>query len=163
MEFLIIAIVIISIFSSITRQFKKNMKKEAPFDPWSFDSDSPEEDSRRLEEETEEEDFIEEEKPEIAHPIRQKHLQDTFSRPEKVEDDDSLPGKKEREYLKPSFLEDGRKEDLSTKDTVDFEAELNSLLLTGKKLPLGIVVSEILGPPRALRPYRRKTNQGTVL
>ena len=154
MEFLIIAIVIISIFSSITRQFKKNMKKEAPFDPWSFGSDSPEEDSKRLEEETEEEeDFIEEEKPEIAHPVRREHFQETFSKPKEDENDYFPPDKKEREHIKPSLLQDERKEDLSTKDTVDFEVDLNRLLLTGKKLPLGIVVSEVLGPPRALRPY----------
>ena len=37
--------------------------------------------------------------------------------------------------------------------SINLEKELNSFLM-GRKLPLAIVVEEILGPPRALKPAR---------
>lgn len=160
MEFLIIAVVIISIFSSIAKQLKKSMKKETPFDPWSLGSDSSEDDYNNLEEEKEiEEDqggLIVEGKPKTTHLERWERLQRTFSRTEKTEQDDSPPGKKEREHLEPHFFEDEKKVSLPTRDTLDFEVELKNILLTGKKLHLGIVLSEVLGSPKSLRPYGRK-------
>ncbi len=156
MEFLIIAIVIISIFSSITKQFKKNRKKEAPFDPWSFDSDSPEDDFKRLEEETEEEeDFIEEEKPVTEIPVKQKYLQDTYSRLQKDSNYDSPSYLETREQIKAPSFQGKKKEYKETKETGELETNLKELLL-GNKLPLAIVASEVLGFPRAIRPYGRK-------
>ena len=40
----------------------------------------------------------------------------------------------------------------ATKNAGEFEIELEGLL-TGEKLPLGIVVSEVIGPPRVKMPY----------
>ncbi len=45
----------------------------------------------------------------------------------------------------------------TTKDTGELERELKGFL-EGERLPLGIVASEVLGPPRSKRSYsRRKT------
>jgi hypothetical protein len=142
MEFIIIAIVIISIFSSLTRQFKKNMKKGPSFDPWSFDSDSPENESK------------------TAPSSRPIPVQEPFSRLQESIDYDSLPNREVREQITPS-IEQGKKTREYTPiiDAGEFEKGIKELL-TGKRLPLGIVASEVLGPPRANRPYRRKLSQG---
>ncbi len=48
-----------------------------------------------------------------------------------------------------------RKKGLPVRDTGSFERELQGLF-TGEKIPLGIVASEVLGQPRAKRPYGRR-------
>jgi hypothetical protein len=142
MEFIIIAIVIISIFSSITRQFKKNMKKGPSFDPWSFDSDSPENESK------------------AALSSRPIPLQEPFSRLQKSIDNGSLTNREVTEQNTPSIVQ-GKKTREYTPiiDAGEFEKGIKELLI-GNRLPLGIVASEVLGPPRANRPYRHKLSQG---
>ncbi|HPK86800.1 MAG TPA: hypothetical protein PK267_02135 [Atribacterota bacterium] len=176
MEFLIFVFILISILSSLmkrrTREWKK--KKESFFDPWTFEEEIPKEKSESIEVEIAEE-IEEREKEEITifdqdAKIREEEKELAFE-PELLLDEVSMPGEAEI-YALPSELKERTPEILSLllekeKDkqlTVDREEpylgkELDNFLRNGK-LPLAIVFSEILGPPRAFKPARSITSRG---
>ena len=160
MEFLIFAFILISILSSLmkrrTRGWKK--KKESFFDPWIFEEEIPKEKSESVEVEIAEEITIFDQDAKI----REEEREPVFE-PEYLLDEISIPGETEV-YALPSELKERTPEILSLllekeRDkqlTVDrgepyFGKELDNFLRNGK-LPLAIVFSEILGPPRALKP-----------
>jgi len=153
MEFLVIVFIVISIVSSVSRNIKKHMKKEASFDPWSFDSDSMGNNDKNVKETIKaEKNSVEKERPKV-NPITE------------IKKDDSQKGYSKKQTAKvydfqshneTRTFHERKKEDINTKDTGELRGELE-VLLTGKKLPLGIVVSEVLGPPRALKTYGYRT------
>jgi len=159
MEFLIIVFIIVSIVSALSRNIKKHMKKESPFDPWSFDADSMRGDYKNAKEMIKaERDSVEKEKPGVDLTAKKEDLQKAYSKTQMVQDYDSQFHKETREEIETLSLLDRKKEDTPTKDTGELEGELKELL-TGRKLPLAIIASEVLGPPRALRPYGRRSRR----
>ncbi|MBN2245703.1 MAG: hypothetical protein JW755_07645 [Candidatus Aminicenantes bacterium] len=159
MEFLVIAFIIISLVSSISKNIRKQMKKDAPFDPWSFDSKPSREDVEQLPEEAEaeaEEEMIEEE-PEPAEDItvvRESLPETVFEEQlveEKIEADSLISEEIEEESIVPPLLKE-EKEYQELPKTGKPEEELKAFL-AGRKLPLAIIASEVLGPPRAKLPY----------
>lgn len=153
MDFLIIAFIIIYIISSIGKNIKKHMKKDSSFDPWSFESEYMKENNKNVKVIIEKErNSIEEKIPEIELVEKKEDLQETHSEIQTVESNDFQPQIKMSERVESSVSQDGGKKEILTKDKMELERELK-VLLTGKKLPLGIVVSEVLGPPKALKPY----------
>jgi len=158
MEFLVIVFIVISIVSSVSRNIKKHMKKEASFDPWSFDSDSMGNNDKNVKETIKaEKNSVEKERPKVnpITEIKKDDSQKGYSKKQTAKVYDFQSHNETREEIKPSTFHERKKEDINTKDTGELRGELE-VLLTGKKLPLGIVVSEVLGPPRALKPYRHK-------
>jgi len=157
MEFLIIVFIIIWIISSVSRNIKKNMKKEVSFDPWSFDSDSMRGDYKNAKEmiKAERDSVEKEEKPEVDQTTKKEDLQKAYSKTQMGEDYDFRSHKETDERIEPSVNLDGEEEEIITKDDGELKRDLKALL-KGEKLPLGIVASEVLGPPRALRPYDRR-------
>lgn len=174
MEFLIFVFILISILSSFmkrrTREWKK--KKESFFDPWTFEEEIPKEKSESIEVEIAEE-IEEREKEEI--PIVEEDIEireeEPVFEPEYLLDEVSMPGEAEI-YALPSELKERTPEILSLllekeRDkqlTVDREEpylgkELDNFFRNGK-LPLAIIFSEILGPPRAFKPARSITSRG---
>lgn len=158
MEFLIIVFVIISIISSLTKNIKRHMKRDSSFDPWSFESDYMKEKNKNVKVVIEKErNSIEDEIPGTELPEKKENLQETYSEIQTVESYDFQPQTKMSERVEASVSQGDEKEEILTKDDIDLERELK-VLLTGEKLPFGIVVSEVLGLPRALKPYGyRKT------
>jgi len=132
------------------------MKKEVSFDPWSFDSDSMRGDYKNAKEMIKaEKDYVEKEKPEVDQTTKKEDLQKAYSRAHMVEDYDFRSHKETDERIEPSVNLGGEEEEIITKDDGELKRDLKALL-KGEKLPLGIVASEVLGPPRALKPYDRR-------
>ncbi len=161
MEFLIIVFVIITIFSSISKRFKEEAKKKSPFDPWSFDSDSLEDDYNNLKKQEvkeTEEDFIEEEKSKI----------DLSEKQPEIPVPEAYPGGQNINKYRSSTEQDKEQDPVNidkVKENGNQLAEKTSApetqlkaLLTGRELPLTVVATEILGPPKARKPYSRKNN-----
>jgi len=158
MEFLIIVFIIISIISSVSRNIKRNLKKEAFFDPWSFDSDSMSDKDKNVKETIETEgNSFEKERPKIdpITEIKKDDSQKSYSETQTDKVDDFQSYDETREEIKVPTFQEKKKEDINEKDNGELRRGLE-ILLTGKKLPLGIVISEVLGPPRALNPYNHK-------
>jgi len=161
LEFLFIVIVIISIISSISKNIKRQMKKETPFDPWSFDSDSDikiDNEKKLQKEEFTEEESVVEQKAEERLITKQEDFQEVYPDKEVIGDDSFQPYIEIKNDNKTTFLQDlqdQKKEDTSIIATGEMDRELKTLL-TGKKLPLGVIASEVLGPPRALKPYKHR-------
>ena len=157
MEFLIIVFIIVSVVSSLSRNIKKHMKKEASFDPWSFDSDSMRGDYKNANEmiKAERDSVEKEEKSKVDQIAKKEDLQKVYSKTQMGEDYDFQPHRETREEIETLSLLDRKTEYTPTKDTGELGRELK-VLLTGEKLPLGIVASEVLGSPRALRSYGRR-------
>jgi CRISPR/Cas system CSM-associated protein Csm4 (group 5 of RAMP superfamily) len=169
MEFLIFVFILISIVSSLTRQAKKNSKKETFFDPWSFEEDLPEDQLKkaqeRMEAETVRRDIvIEDGELEIEEAEEQEPKAEDVPQQEETKEFIFSSDQEVEEQTESFFLskESKEKEDALKIDTasINLEKELNSFLM-GRKLPLAIIVSEILGLPRALKsarnglPYRK--------
>ncbi|MDD3655855.1 MAG: hypothetical protein PHI72_03715 [Atribacterota bacterium] len=162
MEFLIFAFILISIVSSLTRQAKKNRKKDTFFDPWSFEEDLPENQLKKAQERMEAEIgrrdiLIEDGKAEIEEAEELEPPAEDVPQQEEIKEfifssDQEVEEQTESFFLSKEAQE--KEEDLKI-DTasINLEKELNSFLM-GRKLPLAIVVEEILGPPRALKPAR---------
>lgn len=166
MEFLIILFIVVSLISSITRNIRKHTKRETNFDPWSFDSESEyKEDKKLLQEKRqadEKEFFIEEKEPEVEVGLEEKkqNKQETESTSQ-LDENLNLDYKNYPEDVEysptPLPYQNSDKEGIKIKESGELEKELKSFL-TGRKLPLGIIVSEVLGPPRSLKShsYRKK-------
>lgn len=155
MEFLIIGFIIISIISSVSRNIKKHMKKEASFDPWSFDSNSKDDNYKNAKETIKaERNYVGKERPKVdpITEIKKDDSQKRYSETQTAKVYDFQSYNETREEIKTPTFQDRKKENIGTKDTGELGRDLE-VLLTGKKLPLGIVVSEVLGPPKALKPY----------
>ncbi|MFZ2330493.1 MAG: hypothetical protein WAW45_02680 [Atribacterota bacterium] len=166
MEFLVIIFIIISLLSSLSKQSKKSRriekkrKREIIFDPWSFEEEFPKDRLKREDEETvdiavEEEKgstFLIERDDEVKGWERER-LVETITPPEEGEEFVVSPYEEEKELLEPSYFVDEEKEKISTTITAPLylKKELTQLLRSGQ-LPLAILFSEILGPPRALKP-----------
>lgn len=135
MEFLVFIFIIISILSSLEKQMRKNRKvrkKEIDFDPWSFVNKFPRE--------------------KIKADAEDKKI-DYILYPSPKE-----PAKKRKSS--PPIVKEEEKVLISATDhtTQDFTKELADLV-TGKRLPLVMLASEILGPPRAIKPIARRKFQ----
>jgi len=158
MEFLIIVFIIISIISSVSKNIKKHMKKEASFDPWSFDSDSMGDNYKNVKEtiKTERND-VEKERPKVdpITEMKEDDLKKGYSKTQRAKVYDFQSYNETREEFKTPTFWDRKKENIKAKDTGELERDLE-ILLTGNKLPLGIVISEVLGPPKALKFYSHK-------
>jgi len=131
------------------------MKKEVSFDPWSFDSDSMSENNENVHVKRiieKKRDSIEKEISETELTDKKEDLQKVNSETQMGEDYDFRSHKETDERIEPSVNLDGEEEEIITKDDGELKRDLKALL-KGEKLPLGIVASEVLGPPRALRPY----------
>ena len=134
------------------------MKKERPFDPWSFGSDSDTEidNEKKLQKgEIAEEKSVEEQKDEERLIAKQEGYQEVYSDKGAFENDDFQPYIETKEENETTFLQDRKKEDTPIIANSQMAKELKTLL-TGKKLPLGVIASEVLGPPRALKPYKHR-------
>ncbi len=165
MEFLIFVFILISVLSSLTRQAKKNRKKDNFFDPWSFENDIPEDRLKKAQERMEEEIgrrdiLIEDEQLKTEQAKEQEYLPENDLPPEEAEEaivfsDQELIELAESSFLSPEESEVER-ESVLTMDTysTQIEKELTSLIV-GHRLPLAIVMSEILGSPRALKTGRK--------
>ena len=154
MEFLIVAFIIISILSSLTRNRRRVRKKEDVFDPWSFDvdSESVKEDTEGLPGEPEGEEGYAEEEPEpesVANlTATREPLPETFPEEEPVKEAEFIPYvEREAEMISTPVMGEKRKT-AELREIGKLEEELKALL-TGRRLPLAIVASEILGPPRS--------------
>lgn len=159
MEFLIIVFIIIWIISSVSRNIKKNMKKEASFDPWSFDSDLMSENNENVNVKRiieKKRNSIEKEITETELTDKKEDLQNVNSEIQMGEDYDFQSHKETGERIKPSVNLDEEKEEIITKDDGELKRDLKALLKE-EKLPLGIVASEVIGPPRALKKYDYRT------
>jgi len=171
MEFLIIIFIIFSLLSSLSKQAKKTnkvrkrRKKEVLFDPWSFKEGFPEDGLEREDEDTasimleEERDpvFPIEEVGEIKERERERLVEDIIP----LEESKKFivtPYEETKELIEPSYFVDEEKEKITITATVPLylEKELTQLL-RGGQLPLAIVLAEILGPPRALKPARKRS------
>lgn len=170
MEFLIIIFVIFSLLSSLSKQAKKGSKirkrrkKEVLFDPWSFEEGFPKDRLERKDEDTvsipvEEErgsTFPIEEEIEVKEWGKKRLVEDTTPLEEGKEFIVSLH-EEEGELIEPSYFVDEEKEKITITDTAPLYLgkELVHLLKDGQ-LPLAIVLAEILSPPRALKPVRKR-------
>ena len=170
MEFLIIIFIIFSLLSSLSKQSKKTRrirnrrKKEVLFDPWSFKEGFPEDRLERKDEDTAS--IMLEEERDSVFPIEEESEVKERERERLVEDIALLeeskkfivtPYEETKELIEPSYFVDEEKEKITITDTVPLylEKELTQLL-RGGQLPLAIVLAEILGPPRALKPARKR-------
>ncbi len=165
MNFLIFIFIIISILSSLQNQVKKknrNRKREREkfFDPWSFDIDS---EIDILKEMHKKEDlkegpgkkniFLLEDTPELELPEEGEHsLEDILYPEEKGEFTFSTDVETKEEQTGISTLQYKKKEMFST---TYLEKGVATIFKDGQ-LPLAILFSEILGPPRAIKPFRVK-------
>lgn len=169
MEFLIFVFILISILSSLTSKTRKNRKKETLFDPWSFEEDLPEDKPKKVqnirkiwEVEPESRDIlIDERESEIKQVEEQEDVLEDILPPYEVEESIwySEQEQKEKKLTEPYFssgVEKEKEKDLKI-DSVSFnlEKELSSLLV-GNKLPLAILISEILSPPKSFILTRRR-------
>jgi hypothetical protein len=165
MEFLIILFIVVSLISSITRNIKKHTKREANFDPWSFDSESEYEEGKKYLQEKrqpEEKEFFNEEKEstvEIGLAEKGENRKETQPTSQ-LDEDLALHYQEYPEEPKgptPLTYQDSDKESVRIKERRELERDLKTFL-TGRKLPLGIVISEVLGPPRSIKfyNYRKK-------
>ena len=171
MEFLIIIFVIFSLLSSLSKQAKKGSKirkrrkKEVLFDPWSFEEGFPKDRLERKDEDTVS--IPVEEERDSTFPIEvesevkewgKKRLVEDITPLEEVKEFIVPPYEEEGELIEPSYFMDEEKEKITITDTAPLlymEKELVQLL-KGGQLPLAIVLAEILGPPRALKPVRKR-------
>jgi len=163
MDFLIILFIIISVVSSIIKNIRKQTKSKPAYDPWSFGSESV--DSEKLLQEkrpTEKKEIFnyeEEVQPEIEISLveKQKDTQETEikSQAEQVDKHIDFYNLEETKEIQNKPYQELQKEDLKIKKSRELEKELKKLLI-GNNLPLGIISLEVLGPPRALRPYKYK-------
>lgn len=165
MEFLIILFIVVLLISSVTRKIKKHTKREVNFDPWSFDSESEYKEDEKIlhvkRQADKKELFTEEKEPEVEVSLAEKkqngqerkvtrqldknlglHYQDYFEEP--------------RDFI-PLTYQNSDKQVIKTKEENELEKELKTFL-AGRKLPLGIVVSEVLGPPRSLKSHIYRKN-----
>lgn len=166
MEFLVIIFIIISLLSSLSKQSKKSRriekkrKREILFDPWSFEEEFPEDRLERKDEGTVGVPVEEEE--EDTFLVKEESKEQEWERVRFVEDVSPLEEGKEliaspyeetKELREPLYLLDEGKEKIATADTAPLylKKEVRQLL-RGRQLPLAIVLSEILSPPRALKP-----------
>lgn len=163
MNFLIFIFIIISILSSLQSRVKKknrNKKREREkfFDPWSFERDSEIDILKEilkkedLEEEPGKKDiFLLKDEPELVIPEEGKHpLEDILYPEEKGEFIFSTDVEaKEEEQTENSTLQYKKKE---TPSTTNLEKGVANIFKSGQ-LPLAILFSEILGPPRAIKPF----------
>lgn len=153
MEFLIVAFIIMTVLSSLTRNRRRVRKKQDVFDPWSFGPDSEpskkDVDVEELSGEQEEEEFAEEEpEPEVDVTAIRESFPETFSGEEPDREAEFIPYvEREEEIIIPPVPEEKRKT-AELRETGKLEEELKALL-TGRRLPLAIVASEVLGPPRS--------------
>jgi hypothetical protein len=171
MEFIIIVFVIISLLSSLSKQAKKGRriekrrKREIIFDPWSFEEEFPKDRLKRKDEETvsiavgEEKDstFLIEREGKVKEWEKERFVE-AIAQPGEDKELIISPYEEEKELLEPSYFVDEEKERIVTADTAPLylKKELTQLLRSGQ-LPLAIVLSEILGPPRALKPVKRRS------
>jgi hypothetical protein len=160
MEFLIILFIVVSLISSIVRNIKKHSKKGTPFDPWSFDSESLDKENYLQEkrQSKEKEYFEEETEPEVSLAKQQKIQPEDELKKQTEESADLYYQEETESHINPAY-QGSTKEDAKTNTAGYGELEKDlKTFLTSNKLPLGIVFSEILGPPRALKPhsYRKK-------
>lgn len=170
MEFLIIVFVIISLFSSLSKQAKKGRriekrrKREIIFDPWSFEEELPE---GRLKKKYEEAISIPmEEKSDSVHQIESESgVKESFGGdidPLEVDREFSVSSYKEAKLLIESsyFTNEVKEKKTITKKIPPLYPKKRFLqLLRGGQLHLAIVFSEILGPPRALKPVRERFSE----
>lgn len=164
MQFLIFIFILLSIISSLRKKVKEARKKKPLFDPWSFGDESP---GDKVEKTTEYIEIEEEkteavplklpEKLEIEEAEKHQDVTDDILFTEEDEKFEPLSKQEKAEPFVPSLLleEEGEKVKTAAIGSIDSQQELKSLLL-GQQLPLAIVASEILGPPRALRPIRSR-------
>jgi hypothetical protein len=165
MEFLIILFIVVSLISSITRNIKKHTKGDSNFDPWSFDSESEyEEDKKPLQEkgQAEVKEFFTEAK-ESAVEVGLEEKKRVGKETEPTNQLDENLALHYQDYLEvpgdstPLPYQDSNQEDIKLEKPGKMEKELKTLL-TGNKLPLGIIVSEVLGPPRSLKSHNFRKN-----
>lgn len=161
MEFLIILFIIVSLVSSIAKNIKKHSKKGAPFDPWSFDSESLDEENYLQEkrQSKEKEYFEEETEPEVSLAKQQKTQPEDELKRQTEEESTDLDYQEEIESsITPAYRVSTQEYNkIGEVGYGELEKELK-IFLTGRKLPLGIVFSEILGPPRVLKPHSYRKN-----
>jgi hypothetical protein len=162
MEFLIIAFIIMTILSSLTRNRKRNIKKEAPFDPWSFGFDSEPSNEGTEESPGEpEEEFVEEEpESEASITTTREPLPETFPGEELVKEAEFIPYVERKEEMIITPVPEEKRKTAEIGETRNLEEELK-VLLTGRRLPLAIVASEVLGPPRAKTPFYYRSSRTT--
>lgn len=163
MDLLIILFIIISVISSIIKNIRKNTKIEPAYDPWSFDSESV--DGEKLLQEknpTVKEEVVnyEEAKPEIETSLAEKQENkkgaELKSQPTQADKNIDVYYLKDTEGAVNQSYQGAQKEDSKVKKSEELDKELKKLLI-GDNLPLGIISLEVLGPPRALRPYKYKS------
>ena len=170
MEFLIFVFVIVSILSSLNDWAKKNRekKREKFFDPWSFERDSQIE---RLKKIGKKEDSFKKtsdktktslSKDEISAEVREKeeYFAEHFVHPKEKRVFISSPivGKqKTKKKIDQSILsKKDEKEDILSPplpDSFNLRKEV-AKILSSSQLPQAILISEILGPPRAFKPHK---------
>ncbi|NLL61735.1 MAG: hypothetical protein GX240_02990 [Candidatus Atribacteria bacterium] len=161
MQFLIFAFILMSLLSSLRKKARRIRSKEPFFDPWSFGEESPEdkmEDTPENTAETADMGVLKPaEKPEIKEAEEQQDVMDDILYAEEDEKFEPLPKQEKVEPFMPSLLldEEGERETTRSLDSTDSQQVLKELLL-GQQLPLAIIASEILGPPKALRPTRNR-------
>ena len=164
MQFLIFIFILLSIISSLRKKVKEARKKKPLFDPWSFGDESPDDKTEDALENIVETattadmgDLKLAEEPEIKEAEKHQDVRDDILFTEEDEKFEPLSKQEKAEPFVPSLLleEEGEKVKTAAIGSIDSQQELKSLLL-GQQLPLAIVASEILGPPRALRPIRSR-------
>ena len=157
MHFLIFTFILMSLLSSLRKKLRRIRSKKPYFDPWSFGEEL-------LEDNTEDtpENIVDTadigvlrlaEEPEIGAAEKHQDATDDILYTEKDEKFEPLSKQEKTELFTPSLLldEEGEKRTVRALDSTDSQQMLKDLLLS-QQLPLVIVVSEILGPPKALRP-----------
>ena len=164
MQFLVFIFILLSIISSLRKKLKEDRKKEPLFDPWSFSDESPGDKAETAtgymeieEEKTEATALKFPEKLEIEEVKEQKYVTEDVLYLGVAKESEPLVEIEKAEPVIPSLLLDkeGEKGTVRTLGSIDSREELKNLLL-GQQLPLAIVASEILGPPRAFRPIRSR-------
>ena len=160
MQFLIFAFILMSLLSSLRKKTRRIRSKEPFFDPWSFGEESPEDKTEgTLENITETADMgvlkLTEE-PEIKEAEEHQDVTDDILYVKEDEKFEPLPKQEKAELFMPSLLLDEvGKRTVRALDSTDSQQVLKELLL-GQQLPLAIIASEILGPPKAFRPTRNR-------
>ena len=161
MQFLIFVFILLSLLSSLKKKGRRIRRKEPFFDPWSFGEEPPEdrtEDAlKNIVETTDMGSLKLAKEPKIEEAEKHQDVTEDSHYIEEDEKFEPLPKQEKAGLFIPSLLldEEGEKGTARALDPTNSEQVLKGLLL-GRQLPLAIVASEILGPPRAFRPIRKR-------
>ncbi|MDD4363106.1 MAG: hypothetical protein PHD33_02720 [Atribacterota bacterium] len=163
MDLLVILFIIISLISSITKNIKKHTKKGPIFDPWSFDADrsigtndNQEKITRGKIQDTNKIETVLFENAEQEKKKNDSQEDSAFIDTYLIEENNTVDAIDEQ--IEDAYQDKPMTKTVKKKNTVEVTEKVGKGLefILKKDLASGILISEILGPPRSKRGHFSK-------